>query len=150
MRADYLRTQLLVFQPGLTPLTLPNDLESAMAEFIHTEYCPRLIREEYLKSLQGQNLEEEVEPLLPDPEPPNPRDIEQDPYMAGLGAQLTTTDLNNLNCIDEATEELIEEFDDAAAVYNNLVTDESEDWSKDRIELGLTAAQMAEVGNGCM
>ena len=48
--------------------------------------------------------EEEVEPLLPTPPPRCPRDVEQDPYMAGLGAQLTEVDLNNMNCINDDEE----------------------------------------------
>ncbi len=147
MRADYLQTQLLVFQPGTTPQSLPLDLESTMAAFVDTQHCPRLIREQYLKSFNQRNSdEEEVEdPLLPDPEPINPADIQQDPYMSGLGAQLTNNDINNLNCIDDA-EERVDDEDEVPNMYANLVTDETEDWSKDRLALGLTATQIVDAG----
>ena len=53
-RADYLRTQLLTFQPGAVPQTYPelDQLEGAMKAFVETVHCPRLIREEYLASLE--------------------------------------------------------------------------------------------------
>ena len=106
IRGSYLTTTLLTFQPGLTPATLPDDLEAAMALFVYTEHCPRLVKEEYLKSMErDQRPEEEVEPLLPSPAERDPGAVEQDPYMAGLGARLTTTDLNNMNLIGEGEEE---------------------------------------------
>ena len=60
-RRDYLRTQLLSFQPGMRPQRLPQpeELEDAMAAFVQTDHCPRLIRDDFLKSLDGANEDEE-------------------------------------------------------------------------------------------
>ena len=147
MRRDYLRTQLLTFEPGMRPQNLPKpeNLETAMSDFIHTRHCPKMIRDEYLKSFEnGGEEEEEVQPLLDDPEPLDPGSILQDPYMAGLGAALTKADLNNANMVDEDEEAaLAEEQDDIQ--YLNLATDEAEDWSRDRIQLGLTSQQMGDA-----
>ena len=145
MRQNYLTTQLLAFQPGLTPDTLPMDLEEAMAEFVESEYCPRMVRDAYLQSMKQQAEEEpeEVEPLLPEPQPRDPRDIQQDPYMAGLGARLTTVDLNNMNSVTE--EEEMREGGDTEANYAHLVTDEQEDWSRDRVKLGLSPVQVKDA-----
>ena len=144
MRQNYLTTQLLAFQPGLTPDTLPMDLEEAMAEFVESEYCPRMVKDAYLNSMKQQAEEpEEVEPLLPEPQPRDPRDIQQDPYMAGLGAKLTTVDLNNMNSVTE--EEEMREAGDTEANYAHLVTDEQEDWNKDRVKLGLSPVQVKDA-----
>ena len=144
IRGSYLTTTLLTFQPGLTPAALPEDLEAAMALFVHSEHCPRLVREEYLKSMeQDQRPEEEVEPLLPSPAERDPGAVEQDPYMAGLGARLTTRDLNNTNHIGEGEEEPGEEGGDAN--YGHLTTDEDEDWSRDRVLLGFSDTDIREA-----
>ena len=144
MRQNYLTTQLLAFQPGLTPDTLPLDLEEAMAEFVESEYCPRMVKDAYLNSMKQQAEEpEEVEPLLPEPQPRDPRDIQQDPYMAGLGAKLTTVDLNNLNSVTE--EEEMRGDVDTEANYAHLVTDEQEDWGRDRVKLGLSPVQVKDA-----
>ena len=144
MRRTYLSTQLLTFQPGLTPSSLPTNLEAAMAEFAETERCPALVRDEYKASMLHSDQGPVVEPLLPDPEPRNPQDIRQDPYMAGLGARLTEADLNNMNCIGE-DEEMGEEEDITDADYGHLVTDMQEDWSRDRVTLQLTATQVIDA-----
>ena len=144
IRKSYLTTQLLVFHPGMTPLTLPENLETAMAKFVHSEHCPRLVREEYLESMKREKPPtEEVEPLLASPRERDPSEIQQDPYMAGLGARLTTVDLNNLNHIEE--EEEMREGDSTVADYAHLTTDDTVDWSRDRVLLGLTAAQIKEA-----
>ena len=146
-RRDYLRTQLLSFQPGMRPQRLPQpeELEDAMAAFVQTDHCPRLIRDDFLKSLDGANEdEEEVQPLLDDPEPLDPGRIVQDPYMAGLGAALTKADLNNTNMVDEDEETALAEEREEIE-YLNLATDETEDWSRDRIRLGLTSKQMEDA-----
>ena len=147
MRRDYIRTQLLTFQPGMRPQRLPppEQMETAMSDFVQTAHCPQLIREAYLKSLKGGNEEEEnFEPLLEDPEPLDPGSIIQDPYMAGLGAALTKADLNNTNVIDEAEEEGHADIEQDVQ-YLNLVTDENEDWSRDRTHLGMTSHQMEDA-----
>ena len=145
IRMSYLTAQLLLFQPGLTPTTLPDDLESAMATFVHTEQCPRLITEEYLASMKrDKQAAEDVEPLLPSPKERDPRDVQQDPYMAGLGAKLTAVDLNNMNMIEEGEE--MREGDDTTTNYAHLTTDGMEDWSRDRVLLQLSATQVAEAG----
>ena len=114
-----------------------------MAQFVLTDYCPRLIREEYLASMErNKKPEEDVEPLLPSPAERDPRDVQQDPYMAGLGARLTTADLNNMNCIGEGEEG---GEDDGEASYGHLTTNEEEDWSRDRVLLGLTSADILEA-----
>merc|ERR1712175_18053 len=87
--------------------------------------------------------EEEVQPLLDDPEPLDPGSIVQDPYMAGLGAALTKADLNNTNLIDEEEEAaLAEEQND---VKYNLTTDMTENWNRDQIRLGLTPKQIGDA-----
>ena len=145
IRGSYLTTQLLVFQPGLTPDSLPDNLESAMAAFVNSEHCPRLVKEEYLASMkQDKQPGEEAEPLLPSPRERDPRDVQQDPYMAGLGARLTTVDLNNMNFIEEGEE--MRDGDETSANYAHLITDETEDWNKDRMLLGLTPIQVTEAG----
>ena len=149
IRESWLTTQLLLFLPGLTPSTLPLDLEAAMAEFVETEDCPSMLKKEYLSSMEKsrepeqEEEEVEVEPLLPTPPPRCPRDVQQDPYMAGLGAQLTVVDLNNMNCIN--TDEEMAGQDNTAADYAHLVTDEEEDWCRDRVLLGLTDTDIAEA-----
>ena len=147
IRESWLTTQLLLFMPCLTPSTLPLDLEEAMVEFVETNDCPKMLKEEYLASMEkSQEQEEEdveVEPLLPTPPPRCPRDVQQDPYMAGLGAQLTVVDLNNMNCIN--TDEELAGQDNTAADYAHLVTDEEEDWCRDRVLLGLTDTDITEA-----
>ena len=69
-RADYLRTQLLTFQLGARPQTMPelDQLEDAMKAFVET----RLIREDYLASLEKKDegeMKDEVRSLLDDLEP---------------------------------------------------------------------------------
>ena len=148
MRRDYLRTQLLSFKPGMRPQKLPKpeELEEAMSEFVYTEHCPRMIRDDYLKSFADEKEEEEeVQPLLDDPEPLDPGSIMQEPYMAGLGAKLTKADLNNTNMVDEDEEAALAE--EQGEIVYNLVTDETEDWSRDRIRLGLTSQQMGDAVN---
>ena len=145
IRENWVTTQLLTFQPGLTPDTLPLDLEAALAEFVTTEYCPKLLKDDYLKSKEESEEPEEVEPLLPDPEPMNPKDIQQEPYMAGLGAKLTTVDINNINCVTEE-EEMRENGDITEASYSHLETDLKEDWARDRVQLGLSATQISDAG----
>ena len=49
-RKDYLRSQLLLFKPGMRPSLLPEDLEDAMHNFVKTAHCPRLIGDAFLKS----------------------------------------------------------------------------------------------------
>ena len=146
MRRDYLRSQLLTFEPGMRPQKLPKpeDLETAMSQFVHTRHCPKMIRDAYLKSLEdAREEEEEVQPLLDDPEPLDPGSIVQDPYMAGLGAALTKADLNNTNLIDEEEEAaLAEEQND---VKYNLTTDMTENWNRDQIRLGLTPKQIGDA-----
>ena len=136
-RADYLRTQLLTFQPGAVPQTLPelDQLEGAMKAFVETVHCPRLIREDYLASLEKKDegeMEDEVRPLLEDPEPLDPGRIVQDPYMIGLGARLAKADLNNRNLIEESEEAARE--DEYEILYTNLATDENEDWEAAGLE----------------
>ena len=144
IRGSYLTTQLLTFQPGLTPTTLPDELEAAMAHFVHSAHCPRLIREEYLESMeQDKQPEEEVDPLLPSPAQLDPGLVEQDRYMVGLGARLTTHDLNNMNLIGEGEEEQGDGGGDAN--YSHLTTDQDEDWSRDRVLLGLTTTELREA-----
>ena len=145
IRENWVTTQLLTFQPGLTPDTLPLDLEAALAEFVTTEYCPKLLKDDYLKSKEESEEPEEVEPLLPDPEPMNPKDIQQEPYMAGLGAKLTTVDINNINCVTEE-EEMRENGDITEASYSHLETDLKEDWARDRVQLGLSSTQISDAG----
>ena len=159
IRDSYLTTQLLVFQPGLRPSNLPIDLEAAMAEFVNTPHCPKMVRDDYLDAMRiHQKLQEdggqseaaeslpreEVEPLLPSPQPRDPRQIQQDPYMAGLGARLTENDLNNMNLVTEE-EEMEEHVDNTEADYAHLVTNTEEDWSRDRVLLGLTPTQVTEA-----
>ena len=148
MRRDYLRTQLLTFKPGMRPQKLPKpeELEAAMFEFVDTEHCPRMIRDDYFKSFADtKEKEEEVQPLLEDPEPLDPGSIMQEPYMAGLGAALTKADLNNTNMVNEDEEAALAE--EQEEIVYNLVTDETEDWSRDRIRLGLTSKQMGDAVN---
>ena len=52
IRSKWATTQLLLFQPGLTPATLPDDLEAAMSVFVDTEYCPKIVRDDYLASMR--------------------------------------------------------------------------------------------------
>ena len=49
-----------------------NQLEDAKKAFVETVHCPRLIREDYLASLEKKDegeMEDEVRPLLDDLEP---------------------------------------------------------------------------------
>ena len=108
-----------------------------MAAFVLTEDCPRVVKEEYLRSLERETVVEEVEPLLPTPPERNPRDIEQDDFMAGLGARLTTADLENIDEVEE-WQAMREDGDGTDGDYSSLRTDESEDWGRDRAVLGLT------------
>ena len=149
-RADYLRTQLLTFQPGALPQTLPelDQLEGAMKAFVETVHCPRLIREDYLASLEKKDegeMEDEVRPLLEDPEPLDPGRIVQDPYMIGLGARLAKADLNNRNLIEESEEAARE--DEYEILYTNLATDENEDWDRDRTRINKTTEELHDAVN---
>ena len=146
-RKDYLQTQLLLFQPGLRPQSLPDDLEAGMREFVETTHCPRLIREAFLKSWEENDAERVCpDPLLDDPELPEEADIEQDPFMAGLAETLTNADRNNVNCVDdeeEGAEGLMREL--APALYTGIATDDTADWSEDRRLLGLDRRQVDEA-----
>ena len=149
-RKDYLRSQLLLFQPGMRPSLLPDDLEAAMHEFVKTDHCPRLIGDAFLKSWEKKKdtdaVQPDHDPLLEDPELPAEADIEQDPFMAGLGATISKVDCNNTNLIDEEEEcadGLMQEH--APVHYTGIATDMSADWSSDRLQLGLNCQQIDDA-----
>ena len=151
-RKDYLRAQLLLFEPGARPCKLPTDLEgleAKMRDFVQTIHCPRLIREAFWKSWEKKDtdaVEPRSDPLLEDPELPDEADIEQDPFMAGLGATLTKADRNNVNLIDEEEEDadgLMLEH--GPVVYTGIATDMDADWDRGRTLLGLDRRQVAEA-----
>ena len=151
-RKDYLRAQLLLFQPGMRPSRLPDDLEgleTEMYKFVETAHCPRLISEAFLKSWEKKDtdaVQPRSDPLLEDPELPNEADIEQDPFMAGLGATLTKADCNNVNLIEaeeEGAEGLMQEH--APVNYRGIATDMDADWSSDRLLLGLNCKQVEDA-----
>ena len=151
-RKDYLRTQLLLFQPGMRPSRLPEDLEGLEAEmrkFITTAHCPKLISEAFLKSWEKKDtdaVQPRSDPLLEDPELPDEADIEQDPFMAGLGATLTKADCNNVNLVDdeeEGAEGLMQEH--VPVNYTGIATDMDADWSSDRLLLGLNCKQVEDA-----
>ena len=151
-RKDYLRAQLLLFQPGMRPSRLPDDLEGLEAEmrkFITTAHCPKLISEAFLKSWEKKDtdaVQPRSDPLLEDPELPNEADIEQDPFMAGLGATLTKADCNNVNLVEaeeEGAEGLMQEH--VPVNYTGIATDMDADWSSDRLLLGLNSKQVEDA-----
>ena len=148
-RKDYLRTQLLLFKPGMTPSRLPDDLEDGMRAFVQTSHCPKLISEAYWKSWEEKDtdtVQPPPDPLLEDPVPLNEADIEQEPFMAGLGAVLTKADRNNTNQIDEEAEAaagLMQENE--PVIYTGITTDGTADWSEDRLSLNLDRQQVDEA-----
>ena len=148
-RKDYLRSQLLLFKPGMRPSLLPEDLEDAMHNFVKTAHCPRLIGDAFLKSWEKKENDEvqpRPDPLLEDPVEPDEADIDQDPFMAGLGATLSKADRNNVNLIDdeeECADGLM--LQDAPVHYTGISTDMNADWSSDRLLLGLDCKQVDDA-----
>ena len=139
-RLVYCRTMLLLHKPGTSPDTLSDDLESELAEFVETTLCPRMLRLDYLKSL------EEDEPDAPEHEPlqPSPLDrptapVDQDDFMIALGGEVVQDTINDATDVDDTT--VVQNEPDGD--HDNLVT-ANVDWEADSRLLNFTAQDIKE------
>ena len=132
-RRLYCETTLLLYKPGTNRDNLSDDLEAELHTFINEDNCPRLIKEEYIKSLQTTAYDDQEDDpdddLLPSPlSGAPPPEIEQDPWLR-LGGQMTNDDVDDGDNVED------EDVFDAINEYENLTTDPI-DWFADYRELG--------------
>ena len=144
-RPTYCETTLLLHKPGTTPINMIDGFDSAEAallDFVTNDVrCPKVVRDEHLKSLKMSEEEVEqllinVEDLVPAPGSQNVR-VEQEDWMMGLGDPIKETDIND-------PEPELEDFDD-----ENVETewDKDADWTSDRQLLCMDDAQIKDASD---
>ena len=139
-RKAYCETTLLLHKPGTTPETLNGehpDAEAALFDFVNNDdRCPKIVREEYLKSLKMTPLEAEqhfdnVEDLVPSQGSQTVQMLQED-WMIGLGEPIRETDIND-------PEPDLEEDDDENV---DAHWDKDADWTLDKQLFGLDNQQI--------
>ena len=142
-RNVYCEVTLLLHKPGATPQNLLQDhakTEDAMLDFVtNDERCPRVVKQEYLASIkmtaaEVENMNNNVEDLVASASS-QVGNMEQDDWMIGLGDLVRPTDIMEEEpVLDDEEEDILD-----------IETDEDVDWSKDRVELGLTDLEIDEA-----
>lgn len=142
-RDCYCITTLLLHKPGTTPANVTDgfaDAEAALLDFaMNDERCPKIVKEEYIKSLKMteedvENLMVNVEDLVP-PQGSQRLQEDQEDWMVGLGDPIRVPDINDPEPVED-------EGDD-----ENIDTDwdREADWTSDTRLLGLDSQQIKDA-----
>ena len=137
----YCKTKILLHLPGVRPDDLEDSnesIEKKMDKFVNTNYCPSIVRNEYLKSLKQDNENSnEVEPEELLPSPLN-QDEDVEPWIEGLGPiNVAQRD------IEETEEEIDMEVDDD--MEYDIRTDPDFKAAEDYIKLGMNEDSLKEA-----
>ena len=135
----------LVCKPGTSPANVTEgyiDAEAALLDFVNNDMkCPKIISEEYLKSLKMTPLEAEqlltnVEDLVPS-QGSQTVQLHQEDWMTGLGEPIREPDINDP---EPEIEEMVDENIEAE-------WDREADWTLDKQMLGLQNQQLDDARN---
>ena len=142
-REPYCITTLLLHKPGTTPANVSDgfaDAEAALLDFVmNDERCPKIIRQEHIKSLKM--TEEDVEDLMVNVEdlvpPQGSQRLEQnqEDWMVGLGDPIRVPDINDPE----------PEVDDGDDENVDTEWDHEADWTSDARLLGLDSQQIKDA-----
>ena len=142
-RRAYCETTLLLHKPGVNRCNMTDgftDCEAALFDFVNNDIrCPKIVKEEYLKSLKMTPLEAEqlltnVENLVPS-QGSQTVQMAQEDWMVGLGEPIRQPDLND-------PEPEIEDMDDENV---DAQWDRDADWTSDKRLLGLTSQEIDDA-----
>jgi hypothetical protein len=138
----FLRTALLTHRPGTRFHDVIdssiNDLEQLMADFVQTNVCPQLVKEEYEESQAGIEDTEAEEVLAPQPVEEEELHVEPEPVTEIYEQCDWMEGLKTIHRVEENFYEDDNDYDDVDV----LLQSRSHNWQEDRLRLNLSQCDL--------